>query len=1637
MIFSLERIHKTENTSFYLSELYRSYTCGRSKENDIICPNILVSRRHCIFLRDNENLYVTDLRSTNGVHINGEKKESVQIRLRNNDVIGIGCSSINPKNDETFYVYRVRIFESPITEGDEIDVISDTNINSLQEIPSVSSENDVLKRKIKHCEVVNKRLKVGCDNKQNCNDNSSKGNVSDLSNNNQKSHNNNSTSNLVEAECIIDDDIEIIHTSLAKDVKKETVANNNSNSNANCNPELQTDDEEDVNIEHMEYNTSKDISLIKLKKIKHEPKVQFSDIDVVDLSDDEDGIFPYSQLFDIKYEDDADTKIEIKQECVNNDELSTENITLINVDDEVIILTDSEDENNPWLDRLSRSQLLNDDSKSVFTDTVANDENDLGIWDEISNMVDPSEIPSTSEVSCNKEIVQSHASAYDKVRNKKDDYNTNLQQTEINVLNMNEVGFSNELSLKDSDRNKQIINSNINTSSSIKEVTRMDVDEANSFHESSAKDIDKSKQDADINICDKSKQKTEKKQTAKKDDQTLENLKQKLIAKSTKKLIPVIEPLELPLRRRQINHSKNKEIKVRETSQSKLALKEKTSKNDHNLSKIKKHVNDHFYDKEQTLQKNCRKRSKSISGGFSLSEILPKPGSSISKDEKKKIIENRKMKLKKIAETAAEEKKARENGQNINRRIAKPRAKISLKNRGDFLITEHESQESKSISNQSTKPSTSNTNQADVENFMISCKKTLKLHEKTNVSKDSVNTIATSLQQTLHLNNVPSTSEEKKTSCKTIDDKKRHNDANNSNMNIASTSKSSLQNMSIERDSVVNKKYLSSDNLKSILVKVKNKSLKKKKVSFSDKLEVNDYEIDSSNTLKKLHGKDAPIPTDKLVWTPVVYTDWSPKLEEFLARIFMWNPVWLEEQRYLKRDPPIVSECELQPMRLSYDSFKQYYKIAMPLLLLEIWCIITKDFETKNMQRATMMCAIVENSITYTPISSNNLFLMTLTLQVLVNKEDLSKQIHPVFGDLVYLEYASNVRGKKNFYKIFGYITQMHHTIINEFTHYNRELRSYVKDPYTVITYTLLTRNVEHVIPVNRLHRVRTVTYLRPNIRMVQALQYLPQSPLLKMIVNPKIENYQLPPLNEQNVSSLVTKDNLNSKQLEAVFRVTDTVLKKDPKLCFIQGPPGTGKTKVIVNLVTQILYGERENKTSLKILICAPSNAAVDEIVLRLLDIRSTLKQKRFNMVRIGRLETMHLSVKNISVTELAKKYLLKITKKPELNSISYAEELATLQTCIDSLRNQLANMKHRDETKRSSLSNCLFEASTRYELLRSNKTINDLHPKEYVKYQRGSEKIIISNANIIACTLSSCYTNQMESFFGHKERISVCIVDEATQSCEAETLIPLMLGVNTMVLVGDPNQLPATIISQRAKKLGLDQSVFSRIQNVFASHPNSPIIMLDTQYRMDYAISYWPNKHFYKGRLKNAVESFSTFPFYPYRVLHHGFVQNDDKFSNTTEAEFIANIILTMLLFANWEQTSTTVSLGILTPYQNQRTLIMNKINEKISSVPYNVKKKIDFEVNTVDSFQGQERDIIIMSCVRSKGIGFLSDKQRLCVALTRAKRSLILCGNFDTFMKDQMWKALLIDAKTRGILYHIKPNATPTAIKQFIIK
>lgn len=1268
--------------------------------------------------------------------------------------------------------------------------------------------------------------------------------------------------------------------------------------------ELQlTDEDENA---HLEVTNSKACKTppIKLKKIKHELKTRFSEIDIVDLSDNEDGIFPYSQLFDIKFEGNVKQEVEIKQECVNND-----------IEKEVIVLTDSEDDDNPWLHRLSRSQLMNEDKKPDIMQSIIKDEVDLGIWQNDASEIIPDEIPSTSK-------------NFNEVTGDETGDETREQSANIDT---SEDFACKETSLERTSIDKKIESddkSDINLS--VAQTDAMDVDDAGPSNEPSLEKTDHT-----------AKQKIDAKQNTESHKHGEINAKYSSRCATTRRVIPVIEAPHLPTKRGRPKGSKkdsNKDFskdhsKALETSERKSPSSSTTEED--KIQKLKDKVEDNNHNKEQ---------SKGTSKGSPEHTSSNKQNrTSISREKKKTIVEERRAKLKKIAE----EKSTADNNKNVKRGTAKPRVKISLKNRGDFLCNEQETPRApKPLANKSAERANSSkktnhatsTCEADVQESVIHDIEINK-SRKDNISKNTVNNVATSLEQSLSLNNildgvkVPVNTKDLNNILdqKRDSNKKKYKSTENTTNSSGKTALKSTE-ISAECASVSNKENNISSKLKT----------KKKGVTFSTNVDIKEFTIEPENAMRRLVGKDAPIPFNKLAKTKVS-AEWSPKLEEFLYRIFMWNPVWLEEQRYLKTEPPIVLEDELQYMKTRYQSYGDYYKVALPLLLLETWHSINKDFETvaMNAQHKTAMCSIVPNTITRSQIPMTNLVMTVLMLEVLVTQEDLTRQYHPNFGDLVSLEYVQYKDRKQTFHKVFAYVTSMNMMPITDFTHYNKDLRNHVPNAHSVITYSIQTRPIEHDILLNRIHRVRTITYLRANMRMVQALQYLPQSPLLSLIVNPMVHDYQLPPFNTSfTYTSLVTKEKLNPKQLEAVSRVTDVVMKKEAKLCFIQGPPGTGKSKVIANLVAQILYGERENKNDkIKILLCAPSNAAIDEIVMRLMIIRSNLKQKysyTFNLVRIGRSETMHPNVKPVSPSDLARRHLRRFTESVVCWSInattSYAVEKTKLESQMNEFQNELSNAASLSEARRRTIKRKLTDASSRYELLISKRLFDDINPKDRTRFLRSTEDILVAGADIVACTLSSCYTNQMESIFGaNRERLSVCIVDEATQSCEAETLIPLMLGVNTLVLVGDPNQLPATILSQRAKKLGLDQSVFSRIQLAFASETSNPVIMLDTQYRMAYSISYWPNNYFYNGKLINAYENRLTFPFYPYRVLCHTSAQNNDRFSNTTEAEFVANMIYAMLIYAKWENTNEPITLGVLTPYNNQRTVILNKINEK----------------------------------------------------------------------------------------------------------
>mmetsp|Transcript_36645 Transcript_36645/g.96586 ORF Transcript_36645/g.96586 Transcript_36645/m.96586 type:complete len:707 (-) Transcript_36645:291-2411(-) len=268
--------------------------------------------------------------------------------------------------------------------------------------------------------------------------------------------------------------------------------------------------------------------------------------------------------------------------------------------------------------------------------------------------------------------------------------------------------------------------------------------------------------------------------------------------------------------------------------------------------------------------------------------------------------------------------------------------------------------------------------------------------------------------------------------------------------------------------------------------------------------------------------------------------------------------------------------------------------------------------------------------------------------------------------------------------------------------------------------------------------------------------------------------------------------------------------------------------------------------------------------------------------------------------------------------------------------------------------------------------------------------------------------------SFFKKKYFFEILVLDEAAQAIEINNLMCVKNISKKLVMVGDVQQLPAFVFSKHSAFFGYDVSLFKRLQL-----QKYAICFLEIQYRMHPQISSFPARKFYKNGIKDSVLSdsenlyflrcFSPFNFFDVSdSLENAHLKNEFSWCNLDEIRVI-NLFIQLLKYTH--QKFNAQSFGIISGYEGQVDEIQNYFcNEKIS------KEK---KTNTIDSFQGKEKDFIIFSCVRSRfksGIGFLSDCRRINVAFTRAKKYFWCIGNSTSLSKNPTWKEILSDSKRR---------------------
>jgi len=269
--------------------------------------------------------------------------------------------------------------------------------------------------------------------------------------------------------------------------------------------------------------------------------------------------------------------------------------------------------------------------------------------------------------------------------------------------------------------------------------------------------------------------------------------------------------------------------------------------------------------------------------------------------------------------------------------------------------------------------------------------------------------------------------------------------------------------------------------------------------------------------------------------------------------------------------------------------------------------------------------------------------------------------------------------------------------------------------------------------------------------------------------------------------------------------------------------------------------------------------------------------------------------------------------------------------------------------------------------------------------------------------------------------------VVDEATQATEPSTLIPLTKAnpESAVVLVGDHCQLPPTVLSKEASDQGFGISFFERL----VSRGMQPLL-LDVQYRMHPAIATFPSLQFYDSKLRSGVPGSlrpapkalswrdRRVPISVIPVQGQEFAEGT-SYVNSVEAQMVKQLCCHVLASSS---ELAAKDIGIISPYAAQVRRIKRELGHASASAR-------NIEVNSVDGFQGREKELIIVSTVRANAagnIGFLSDPRRLNVAITRAKRGLVVLGDLRTLASDELcWGPWLAWAQEVGLIQGASPT------------
>ncbi|XP_077978180.1 DNA-binding protein SMUBP-2-like [Glandiceps talaboti] len=490
------------------------------------------------------------------------------------------------------------------------------------------------------------------------------------------------------------------------------------------------------------------------------------------------------------------------------------------------------------------------------------------------------------------------------------------------------------------------------------------------------------------------------------------------------------------------------------------------------------------------------------------------------------------------------------------------------------------------------------------------------------------------------------------------------------------------------------------------------------------------------------------------------------------------------------------------------------------------------------------------------------------------------------------------------------------------------------------------------------------ITYKRIK-RALDDLERCHSSPSQHLIdvlfgMTPSISTLQSP-TSGQTIELTYFNSNLDDSQREAV-----SFALQQREIAVIHGPPGTGKTTTVVEIILQAV------KQQMKVLACAPSNIAVDNLVERL--------GGHVKVVRLGHPARILPGIHQYSLDAI-------------LSRSDAARIVEDVRKDIDKTRDKMSKIKDKSE---------------KFKLREDTRHLR----KELKQRESKAIKEILQSVDVVLATnISASISGPLQHL--KENHFNLVVIDECAQALEASCWIPLLQSPRC-VLAGDHHQLPPTIMSNQACKDGLGVSLMERVVDL---HGDKIVRMLTTQYRMHEDIMRWSSSQLYQDRL------------YAHQSVAHHLLKDLPGVADTEET----NMSLLLIDTAGCDLYELELDEEMSKGNEGEADLVQVHIETLISAgvaasdiaviAPYNLQVDLlrlrlstqypKLEIKTVDGFQGREKEAVIISMVRSnsKGeVGFLSEDRRMNVAVTRARRHLAIICDSETVSHHEFLKTLV---------------------------